>query len=544
MAALWEKESNCSDALWVDLFAADRKNHKVFAEWDRKIRTSEWTSHFLGMNVKPVKNNKVSDSFRNDGNMYFRMEQWVEAMEMYTQSVRFAEIGTKSMSLAYANRASCFLRMKQYDKCLIDIELAIEAKYPADLMPKLIKRKNDCEEAMENDDDQATPFKPKLSFDPNEKFPCMADVLEIQRNAEFGRHIVAKCDIDVGQTILVEENFVSITAGFDRANCYTCLQAMQNFIPCTNCTDVMFCCEDCRSQNDVHQQFCGAAINRMPTNVKLIAKSILFALTTFSSVDELMEFVDDVLSKRATEIPEAANDARSKYGLFLSLQPAPKTSIDQGTIYKVYTGLLDAPAVKKMFDSKQRQRFLMHLVAEHFLIISNNSYGGSLSSESSVCTLACVMSLFNHACAPNAFNSSAGNREVCITMRPIKKGQQVFVKYLCGDRTTRQRQEMLLNQWGFVCKCDKCIPISAPADRKRMQSDPMFKALLSNVNVLDWHFQILQSGEDYDGISNQPKLTKACEEFLRKYGQLPWCEEMEQVLKTYTKCLLHDFPSM
>lgn len=470
MEILWKRESNSADAQFIDLFA-DLGQKKSIQEWDRQIQASNWKHRFLMTAVDPGKNNNISDKFRTDGNMYFKQGMWVEAMDFYNQSLYFAETGTKNVSFVYANRATCFLNMREYEKCLIDINLAVKAKYPEHSMPKLMKRKADCIKWMKKHV-EAEPFDPKLSFKANEQFPCMADVLEIQQNDEFGRYVVARSDIEIGQTVLVEENFVSIAAGYDRVNCFECLQIKKNFIPCATCSDALFCSTDCQERSEIHKVSCGATIHRMPNNVRYIAKSILVALNSFTNAEDLMDFVEKTLSKRATQVPVAANDVKSKYAVFLSLQPAKQAALDIETVYKVFTGLLDVSFIKTMFDSKQSQRFLMHLIGEHFLIISNNSYGGSLSSASSIGTTALVMSLFNHACAPNVFNSSAANKEICITMRPIKKGEQLFVKYLCGDRTTRQRQDMLLNQWNFLCKCDKCVPHCSRADTLNMKSDP------------------------------------------------------------------------
>ncbi|XP_055296403.1 SET and MYND domain-containing protein 4-like [Sitodiplosis mosellana] len=530
MGSLWKKETNRADAQLVDLFANIGQKSSV-QEWDRQIKSSNWKHRFLMTAVDAGKNNSISDNFRANGNMYFKQKLWVEAMEFYSQSLYFAETGTNNVSFAYANRATCFLNMKEYEKCLKDIDLAVEAKYPEHLMSKLMKRKADCVNLMKKNPAVAA-FDPKLSLKASEPFPCMADALEIQRNDEFGRHLVAKCDIDVGQTILVEENFASIASGYDRVNCFECIQTKMNFMPCTECSDALFCSADCRDRSEIHKVSCGATIHRMPNNVRYIARSILVALKSFTNANDMMDFVANILSERATKIPAAANDVRSKYALFLSLQPASPGVLDIETVYKVFKGLLEVPSVKAMFESKQSQRFLMHLIGEHFLIISNNSYGGSLSSASSIGTTALVMSLFNHACAPNVFNSSMGNKEVCITMRPIKKGQQLFVKYLCGDRTTRQRQDMLLNQWGFLCKCDKCVPHCSPGDRSKMKSDPCFKALVKSASI------------NFYDITNFSQLTNKCVQFLKKYGHLPWSEEMDVVLKAYTKCLLDPFPDM
>lgn len=528
---LWKKDSKSANAHYINLFA-DQSRIRGLNEWTRALQSSNWKNRFLSSEFDPKKCNKKSDEFRSKGNMIFGMEMWMEAMELYNLSLLVAEPGTQNLSLAYANRASTFLRMQLYDECLRDIELAVEANYPH--MPKLMKRKTDCEHFKELRKNRLPKpkesFEPKLSFNPDEKFPCMADVLEIQQNDEFGRHVVAKCDIGVGETILVEENFISFACALDRIQCYNCLQSVKNFIACSNCNDVMFCSERCRDHNGIHQKFCGATIHRMPNDVKLIATSILIALIAFSTVDEMMEFVEKVLPKRGLEIPRAANDPQSKYGMFLNLQPAKEKDLDITTVYKAHTGLLDIPLVKDMFSSQKSQRFLMHLIAEHYLIISNNAYGGLSMHESTSKTVASVLSLFNHACAPNVFNSTTGNTEVCITMRPIKKGDQLFVKYLCGDRTTRQRQDILLKQWGFLCKCDKCEPHCDPEDRRKLKSFFAYKSFSDDVTAARLN-------------SDLTNLKFRCEMILTNFGQLPWSEEIDVVLKYYTKCLLEDFPS-
>lgn len=284
MSTLWEKESNIGE--FVDLFA----KNAGFKEWDRLILAADWKHSFLMSKYKAGKSNKVSDTFRAEGNTYFKMGYWIEAMELYNQSLLFAEPATNNVSFAIANRAACFINMKAYEKSLKDIELAMDAGYPANLHNKLMKRKADCLK-LQGNHTPPKPFCPKLSFDASEEFPCMANVLEIQKNDEFGRHIVAKCDIDVGQTVLVEQNFVSITSALDRANCATCLLPTQTFIACPGCSDVLYCDENCQKNDAIHGQICGANIHRMPNNVKFIAKSILIAIAAFANADEFRRLV-------------------------------------------------------------------------------------------------------------------------------------------------------------------------------------------------------------------------------------------------------------
>lgn len=59
----------------------------------------------------------------------------------------------------------------------------------------------------------------------------------------------------------------------------------------------------------------------MPHRVRYLAESILAGLFAFLTADDLLQFINEILEKR-TQIPTASNDQKSKYGFFLSLQPA------------------------------------------------------------------------------------------------------------------------------------------------------------------------------------------------------------------------------
>src|ERR1700753_3100604 len=113
MENLWKKESNAADAIYIDLFSSFGLRGQTTAE-----------TKFL-----PRKCNDISTKLRNEGNILFERKLWSAAMEKYNESLCFAEIGTENVSLIFANRSTCFLRLKMYEKCLNDIELAKKANY-------------------------------------------------------------------------------------------------------------------------------------------------------------------------------------------------------------------------------------------------------------------------------------------------------------------------------------------------------------------------------------------------------------------------------
>lgn len=72
------------------------------------------------------KSDKTASLDREHGNEYFRKNMFRVAMDYYNKSLCFAENGSPNISLAYSNRSACFFNMKMFDKCLIDIDLAIK----------------------------------------------------------------------------------------------------------------------------------------------------------------------------------------------------------------------------------------------------------------------------------------------------------------------------------------------------------------------------------------------------------------------------------
>lgn len=95
------KESDSADAVFVDLFA-NRNNN--FSEWDVEMQAGDWKTYFSSLPIEAVKHNKVSVLFRNEGDECIKRGEWLEAIELYTQSVRFAEVGTELVCIAYASK--------------------------------------------------------------------------------------------------------------------------------------------------------------------------------------------------------------------------------------------------------------------------------------------------------------------------------------------------------------------------------------------------------------------------------------------------------
>ncbi|XP_031630400.1 SET and MYND domain-containing protein 4-like isoform X2 [Contarinia nasturtii] len=520
MDSLWKKDAS---GLYKDIFANINR-----VEMLPGISHNQFCIA-LGV-TQNKKQNEVSMKCRQAGNTKVNEKNWHDAMLLYNRSLCFAEEDTENVTLAYANRSLCFLKMEMYDKCLIDIEMAINAKYPERLMSKLEDRRAYCLKHTNK-----TSFLPnetqKLDFEADEHFPGMANVLQMKYSKKFGRHFIAKCDIDVGKTVLVEEPFVKTTIfKQDFGICDSCFKNMTNFIPCPNCTSALFCSEDCA--NDLfHTLRCGRRSTSDNILVEFVLNSILRAGEIMCSIEEWMEFVENVVKeKNVEEVPLSIVDDKSKYRMFLKLnlwmtEENKKDHVDRAN--EVFDMLMRIQDIKDSFDTLKKMRFLMHLCIMHVNLVRCNSFHTEMYGG-----IFLIRNHLNHSCAPNILCSAFQNKSICISSRRIKKGDQLFISY--GDtywdpHPLHERQQNLWNDFGFQCKCEKCRNTNWPISSEKVQSDPDFQ----NIQADLWKEKF-----GYPDLAKCVSRKRTCLELLKKYSDLPWCTQLDLVSKGFqTACV-------
>lgn len=342
------------------------------------------------------KDNAQSTASRKQGNELFRVNNYSDALELYNISLCFAELGSENVALAYSNRSACFFHMNKYERSLIDIELAKNANLPSNLILKLDERKKQCLKELA-EMNQPSKYAPKLSYEADEKFPCLANVVEIKYNTEFGRHLVATADIPVGKIVSLEEIFIKTRERDTTCACYTCFREKVNFIVCQQCPDVLFCNADCMNRNQRHKLECGFFTARVKADLRLIHQSILLAMETFGDAESLMKFVENILREDQGKLPASLHDSQSKYHLFFKLYTSNRLTFEMLRLsFAIYTDARRVPTIRSFFNGDDKKRFFMHLIAHHLLIIKTNAMVSPCTSS-----ITNVVCLLNHSCAPN-----------------------------------------------------------------------------------------------------------------------------------------------
>lgn len=365
-----------------------------------------------------------------------------------------------------------------------------------------------------------------MDFDADDDFhPGMANVLQMKYNEKYGRHFIAKSDIDVGKVILVDEAFVTAAVMDPGENiCDTCFKHMSNFVACQKCTFGLFCDDIC-SKDDLHKPRCGRSSKDDNGLVEFALRSIVCGFNIFPTADLLMQFVENVIHdpKKIANVPNSIIDMESKYRLFLTLNLWLGTMKEENLIafgHKVFEILMEFPTIKSAFSSQKTRRFLMHLCVYHVYIVLSNSF------ETTTGGIFLLKNHFNHSCAPNVLSCHYENKAICITSRRVKKGEQLFISY-GGQYFTHSRAERQNGLWkdfGFQCECEKCENKHWPISSKAIKLDKEFQYLAKELDM-----------EKID-FSDGPKcsiLKQKCLDILVKYCDHPWTMEKDLVANFY-----------
>lgn len=449
---LWQEESVGGATLYTDIF----KNGKFDVKNARIKMNFEFGQ--TGTRTLP-KRDDISDFIRRQANAGFlQIGNLEKAMDIYSEAIAASKLVTKNVGMCYANRATCCMHLKQYSLCLGDIELAKKSKYPVHLLPKLEEKKAMCMELMQKCDNKATECdEMKLDFPPNEKIPCFANAIELKYSTNGDSHIVANRNLEIGQTIIIEEPYEMVSNMLpDYRKCWNCLKPDANLIPCKNCTLVMFCSQECydAGHKNYHDIECDMNIrfNERLMIRRLVFRTIIVAIKTFGTVDALMDAIERFNKEKKVDESNAAKQNYFKF--FESRQDFDKRPYQAKSdiefdswVLSMYTIIAEASGFSSMFDSKKSQRFLGHLVLHHFYVIERNSiYANSLvqhtkNGDAAIGALkdttgtlyghAIVLNSMHmkHSCAANVARIFVDKNIIYKIIRPIKAEEELFVSY-------------------------------------------------------------------------------------------------------------------
>lgn len=296
------------------------------------------------------------------------------------------------------------------------------------------------------------------SFHLDNSFPFMVDALKIKKNATFGKHITASCDIDVGKTVMISSAYASVQYLSSRPDsCFQCGKPTKK-IQCQYCINVFFCSKKCAT-NRIHRNNCDKTFDRNDCkSVRLVTAITDTATKSISDINIFFDFCAGILlnNKKTT-------NCRPPFFQYGEVRRTCFHEDEHASIAKRVVKPIKRLPQFSSISATKHDRILFCLAYQHTTTINMNTF-----SEETVLTKGGIttrfsihgtLSRFNHSCAPNVHHCIDDKSIThCITVRPIKEGDQLFINYL-GEmqfNTDKDRQKYLKDLWGFYCKCDKC----------------------------------------------------------------------------------------
>ncbi|XP_064096337.1 SET and MYND domain-containing protein 4-like [Macrobrachium nipponense] len=469
--------------------------------------------------LRPMKVEEASKLCREQGNKFYKLGNFDEALKLYNLGILLAphpklpftskngqngdggkngdEKGSsdfESLALGYANRSAIFFSLKDYKRCLVDIDLALKYGYPNHLRSKLIERKERCvkeqkKSRVDNFIIKSVNAKcpPKLAR-VNPDVPAFSSFLKVIHTKERGRHVVTTRDIPPGEVIAVDSGYVS----FIRYNqtmmqaCSECLMRCEGqALPCPDCLTV-FCSEDCRTKGlaGVHARECKILPYLMELQISDEEVCNAFRTiihTTFRALREKLP----VLQREAKELPPekfgfdengiySSSDYRSVYHISAYNNKKP--------IVKLYNYCIIAFILTKILH-RSKSFFIDELgnafdpsdedyIATGTALLYQFAHNSVFFevSDMKVCTqtnktdnqgvgsaLFPSVWLIRHACNPNAAHYNIGSVRVVRSVMSIPKGSEVTLLYSEGyQHLPLSTRKAFLQARGIKCSCQAC----------------------------------------------------------------------------------------
>lgn len=407
------------------------------------------------MSLNATKSNSKAEALRRKACQMMENGHLYEALLKLNKSLCLTERCTRTVGMVYANRAELYFKLKLYDKCLNNIQLAGYESCPKDKIALLREIEDECLARVVDGEIYAeNPWEFfKLSYPSNPKLPHVIDCIEVKCDKKFGRYLITNQALNVGDIIAIEKPFFKIIKTdpddeeeYPETNiyqyCANCLDDnLMDLIPCSFCLTTMFCSSDCltSASKSFHQYECPILLELNETaNWRMPLRNFFHALSICGgSVEEL-----ERLMKESDEVsptvfnfdfcdPKNLENAKNQLRCMISLERKIEVNVkDFSSIFLQTPKLSELWTAHSHFINKFLERMMqVEILNFHGIkgrsLNRNNTFRSCLGDGGYI-----FCSLINHSCCPNTMRIVVQNRMVLVVERPVKKGEQLFDCYI------------------------------------------------------------------------------------------------------------------
>lgn len=289
------------------------------------------------------------------------------------------------------------------------------------------------------------------------------------RHGEYGFGLFAKREIRRGTTVYVDDTYVC--AHPDPRRCHHCCARASRPVPCKNGACVrVFCSPACRDAASALYHvapLCGSDVSevdsKVASGVTASSRFVLLAIKLLGAAIVTRNKAGGVwLPARPADVPPVDMIwRRTDAG-----QPFTLTTV-VSHLWLLVRHLTRAKGDGAILDPALDLDWMLQayaLIAPNAVCINAPDGGGDLLRGGVALMLGGTF--FNHACNSNVEYSSNVDESPRIGFRAQRKiaaGEELTISYVESSAPYQARQDALLGQYGFRCKCRKCAA-EAPAD--------------------------------------------------------------------------------
>ncbi|XP_058836297.1 SET and MYND domain-containing protein DDB_G0273589-like [Topomyia yanbarensis] len=493
---------------------------------------------FIDVPDLPKCNNKAA-KVRQVGNRLYLKKDYNEALNKYNESICWAETGSEDLGIGYANRSAIYYEQEEYQYAIANIALAKKHNYPQRLLSKLLAREQNCLEKIRNGQSKFTipPIRMPMNVDVNPRIPHLAKGIRMGQIAGYGRSMIAERDFKAGDVILHETPMLtSVSPELKYLNCNYCsIENFHSLIPCPNCVSVMYCDEECLEKGtSFHRYECGISeklhhISYGSSRVYMGPRMFFYGLSLFDNLEEMMKFCSTHDRTGANPLTlDYTNDCRLEEFKIFHQVKLPTSNFLYEDSFRFYAAVyysvyINHPLVKSIFTNQETKNFMLRAMLDYMRIIGFLVIGRSENFTNQLQSLA---SVFNHSCDPNTVASYRSGQLKVIVLRPISKGEQIFISYgPLYDKHSDSERKQIMAMFHFDCVCNIC-------DRKKYKS-----WLLSGKRtppIPRKHMTVLQ--KVVEGDNDAAKLN-AMQQFVQRYACHHPGEDIDSAINMYRSLL-------
>lgn len=272
--------------------------------------------------------------------------------------------------------------------------------------------------------------------------------------------ILAARNIQQGDVVFIEPPIVSLWSDYNNnhgcSHCWKPLPDVVGQVSCSSCGE-RYCSRRCHdlSQAEYHQALCGDEwrdfIRYMDLANQPSATGSLFCLAVKVTAMAHQQGVHPL------HLPRFRNLIRKSDNSEIISDGVDKQLCE--SLFGLYAKIFSERFVSKCPSLVRKGIGHAGDVMEVADAIKMNVFGWAMNGID-CSALQHVGSLLNHHCNPTAQNrfniEEHGLVSIIEAMRDIKAGEEVSISYVDTDLGYDARQEELINQFSFVCRCFRC----------------------------------------------------------------------------------------